>query len=55
MELVKTEITILKTCNCENVIKCLDVFQSPNSIFIVTEFCNDNDMYKYLQNKKFLA
>lgn len=55
MELVKTEITILKTCQSDNVIKCLDVFQSPCSIFIVTEYCNDQDLQKYLDHKKFLA
>lgn len=55
MELVKTEIYILKTCNNENIVKCYDVFQSALSIFLVLEYCNGLDMEEYIRNKKYLS
>jgi serine/threonine protein kinase len=55
MELVKTEIYILKTCNNDNVVKCYDVFQTDNSIFIVMEYCNGLDMQNYVSNKLHLS
>lgn len=48
-QLVKNEIEILKSCSNNNVVKCLDVFQTSLSIFIVTELCNGCDMDKYLE------
>lgn len=46
---------LLKSCENENVVKCLDVFQSPSSVLIVTELCNDIDLQKYLNEKKYLS
>lgn len=55
MELVKTEINILKTCDNENIVKCYDILQTKVSIFIVMEYCNGLDMEKYVKNKKYLS
>lgn len=54
-ELVKTEIYILKNHTNENIVKCFEVFQSPTSIFIVTEYCDSIDLDHYLKSKKSLT
>ena len=51
-ELVQTEITVLKKCKSENVIKYIDSFSSDKEVFIFTEFCNGGDMENYLAKKK---
>lgn len=51
-ELVQTEITVLKRCRSENVIKYIDSFSSEKEVFIFTEFCNGGDMETYLNKKK---
>ena len=51
-ELVQTEISVLKNCNNDNVIKHIDSFMSDKHVFIVTEFCNEGDVQDYLENKK---
>lgn len=54
-ELVKTEITVLKRCNNENVIKLIDSFETDKNVYIIMEFCNGGDMEEYLNKKKVLA
>jgi serine/threonine-protein kinase ULK/ATG1 len=51
-ELVQTEITVLKRCKSENVIKYIDSFSSDKEVFIFTEFCGGGDMENYLAKKK---
>lgn len=53
-ELVKTEITVLKRCNNENVIKLIDSFETDKNVYILMEFCNGGDMEAYLNKKKIL-
>ena len=35
-----------------NIVKLLDVFQTPNNIYIVTEFCNSGDLGELMKKKK---
>ncbi len=40
MELVKTEIRVLKECHNENVVRYVDNFMTERSIVIVMEYCD---------------
>lgn len=51
-ELVQSEITVLKRCRSENVIKYIDSFSTDKEVFIFTEFCNGGDMEQYLAKKR---
>lgn len=51
MELVKTEIRVLKECKNENVVKYVDNFMTERSIIIVMEYCEGGELQTYLQNK----
>lgn len=51
MELVKTEIRVLKECKNENVVCYVDNFMSEKSIIIVMELCDGGELQTYLTNK----
>jgi serine/threonine protein kinase len=51
MELVKTEIRVLKECKNENVVKYVDNFMTERSIVIVMEYCEGGELQTYLQSK----
>jgi serine/threonine protein kinase len=35
-----------------NIVKLLDVYQTNNNMYIVTEFCEDGDLRTYIKKKK---
>lgn len=37
--MLESEVTIVKTLDHPNVIKCHDVFITPNNCYIITEYC----------------
>jgi len=43
-ELVQTEITVLRRCMNDNVIRFVDTFSNNQNVYILTEFCNGGDM-----------
>ena len=45
LELVKTEIDILKICQHPNIIRLYDVIENQEKIYIVTEFCSGKDLF----------
>jgi serine/threonine-protein kinase ULK/ATG1 len=52
---IQSEIDIMKKVDHENVVKLLDVYQTNNNMYIVTEFCEDGDLRSYIKKKKKLA
>lgn len=53
LELQKREIEVLKICQHPNVIRLLDVFENPEYIFIVLEYCAGGDLFHYLDKRDF--
>ena len=51
MELVRSEIDIMKLCRHPNVIRLLDHFENAEYIFIVMEYLAGGDYGNYIQNK----
>jgi serine/threonine protein kinase len=60
LELVKTEIDILKICQHPNIIKLYDVFENVDYIYIsnrllnlVMEHCSGGDLFSYIEKRGF--
>lgn len=53
LELVKTEIEILKVCQQPNIIRLYDIFENLDYIYIVMEFCSGGDLFSYLEQRGF--
>ncbi|XP_063061657.1 serine/threonine-protein kinase ULK2 isoform X2 [Engraulis encrasicolus] len=49
--LLGKEIKILKELQHENIVGLYDVQETPNSVFLVMEYCNGGDLADYLQAK----
>jgi len=54
-ELVIREITIAKAVQHNNIVKCLDAIQTPNNLYIITEYCDGCSLEKYLSDKNKLT
>lgn len=48
---MQTEITVLKSCKNDNVIRYVDSFETSEFLFIVTEFCNGGDLDQLIAKK----
>jgi serine/threonine protein kinase len=55
MELVKTEIRVLRECKNDNVVRYVDNFMTERSIVIVMEYCEGGELQNYLHNKSRLT
>jgi Ca2+-binding EF-hand superfamily protein len=53
LELVKSEIDIMKLCRHPNVVRLLDHFENSEYIFLVMEYLSGGDLGNYLTKKKF--
>jgi serine/threonine protein kinase len=53
IELVKSEIDIMKLCRHPNIVRLLDHFENAEYIFIVMEFLQGGDLGDYLNKNKF--
>jgi serine/threonine protein kinase len=53
MELVKTEIDILKICQHPNIIRLYDIFENNEFIYIIMEFCSGGDLFSYIEKRGF--
>ncbi|CAD8051650.1 unnamed protein product [Paramecium sonneborni] len=51
-QLIASEIEIMKKINDSHVVKFLDVLQSANNTYIITEFCNGGDLREFIKNRK---
>ena len=53
MELVRTEIDVMKLCHHPNVVQLLDHFENAEYIFIVMEYIRGGRLTDYMKEKKF--
>ena len=53
IELVKTEIDIMKLCHHPNVVSLIDHFENAEYIFIVMEYIKGGRLIDYMKEKKF--
>ena len=53
LELVRTEIEILKICQHPYIIKLYDIFENVDYIYIIMEYCKGGDLFSYLQKRNF--
>ena len=53
IELVRTEIEILKICQHPNIIRLYDIFENVDYIYIIMEYCEGGDLFTYLEKRKF--
>jgi len=54
LELVRTEIEILKICQHPYIIKLYDIFENVDYIYIIMEYCPGGDLFSYLQKRNFI-
>lgn len=52
---IQSEIDIMKKMDHNNIVKLLDVYQTNNNMYIVTEYCRDGDLRSYIKKKKKLG
>lgn len=45
----------MKKVSHENIVKLYDIYQTMNNMYIVTELCQDGDLYRLLQKKRKLS
>ena len=53
IELMRTEIEILKICQHPNIIRLYDIFENIDYIYIIMEYCPGGDLFSYLENRDF--
>ena len=53
IELVRTEIEILKICQHPNIIRLYDIFENVDYIYIIMEYCEGGDLFSYLEKRRF--
>ena len=53
LELVRTEIEILKICQHPNIIRLYNVFENADYMYIIMEYCSGGDLFSYLENRHF--
>ena len=53
LELVRTEIEILKICQHPYIIKLYDIFENVDYIYIIMEYCPGGDLFSLLQKNNF--
>ena len=53
IELVRTEIDIMKLCHHPNIVKLLDHFENAEYIFIVMEYIPGGDLGEYMKKNKY--
>ena len=53
LELVRTEIEILKICQHPNIIELYEVFENASYFYIIMEYCSGGDLFSYLEQRNF--
>ncbi len=53
LELVRTEIEILKICQHPYIIKLYDIFENVDYIYIIMEYCSGGDLFSFLKKRDF--
>lgn len=42
----------MKMVSHDNIVKLHDIYQTTNNMYIITEFCEDGDLYHFLMHRK---
>ncbi len=42
----------MKKVSHDNIVRLYDIYQTANNMYIVTQFCQDGDLFKLLQKRK---
>lgn len=45
LELLETEIKVLKQCNNQNIIKLYDLKKTSNNFYLILEYCNEGNFF----------
>ena len=53
LELVRTEIEILKICQHPYIIKLYDIFENVDYIYIIMEHCSGGDLFSFLKKRNY--
>ena len=53
LNLLKTEIEIMKICQHPNIIKLYDVIENENYIYIIMEYCSGYDLFNYIEKRNY--
>jgi tRNA A-37 threonylcarbamoyl transferase component Bud32 len=53
LELVKTEIEILRICQHPNIIRLYDVFENIDYVYAIMEYCSGGDLFTYIEKRGF--
>ena len=53
LDLVRTEIEILKICQHPNIIKLYETFENSEYFYIIMEYCSGSDLFSYIEKSKF--
>lgn len=51
LKLLENEISILKNCENDNIIKLIDLKKTSNNIYLVLEYCEDGNLEDFLEKK----
>lgn len=46
--MLNRQIKIIQISKHDNVIRCIDVLKSSNNCYIITEYCPDGDLQKFI-------
>jgi serine/threonine protein kinase len=47
-----SEIEIMKKLNHRNIVRMLDVFQTSNNMYLITEYCDQGDLMHFMRKRK---
>lgn len=50
---LRTEVEIMKVCQHPNIVRLCDIFENQDSKFLVMEYCEEGDLFKFLERKEF--
>lgn len=53
LELLKTEIEILKVCQHPNIIRLIDVFENVDFVYVIMEHCSGGDLFSHIEKRGF--
>ena len=53
LELVRTEIEILKICQHPYIIKLYDIFENVDYIYIIMEYCSGGDLFSFIKKRNY--
>jgi serine/threonine protein kinase len=52
---IQSEIDIMKMVQHNSIVRLFDIYQTTNNMYIVTEFCEDGDLFNLLKKKRKLS